>query len=836
MFVFDILTSMKKRHYDPSRFPPIQDHGLKIAMGIFLVLFTLLGFLNQAFVSGVISLVFGFFIGDLRFLGYLLILFYGVRLIANRSFIRIKLSLTLAGVMLMLLATLGLFTLEAFRVQEVTLSLTFSNVFQVFFDHFPPLTPLPPDFSNLAIGGGILGYLMVTLMNLIGLPQFNSIFLITILVIGIMLSLEFVWLTLFSSLHATYESQQKDKEFFKKVSTLKPKQLPQQIVSEVSSDSGEITSYRSMFPTQTIVGLERVSFRKPLTGQPQSISPLPSQPAVERPTITPHTHLAVKPSTQPTISPTLPSFEDDLIEEVLPFVPPSSVKPSLQPSIPLPESSSSWLPSDNETNEVELPYQKPSLDLLETRLSTDDYAHNEVVTQRRVQILQQKFESLGVEAEVVGYQIGPSVTSFDIQMREGSQTQQVKKVVRDLGIAIGGYEPIFKEIVPGRAVSSLEVLNDRAAMVGFKEMIIDLRKLPYHGKKLSIPFGRNMVGDVVSFTPKDMIHLLVAGSSGSGKTVFVHSFISSILMETTPDEAKILLIDPKKFELNKYKDLPHLLCPIISDVSEAKVALERLIDEMEDRYQQLLDSNTSSLDQFNSLSISQGEKPLPLIFAIIDEYNDLINTNPQVSELVQRLAQKSRAAGIHLLIATQRPTTDIITGSIKNNLATIVALRVSKQVDSVTVLGHAGAEILGGNGDMYLVNPLFARFGEIRVQGAYISDDEINRITSTIRNHYHSHYDDRFLNLADKPSFYQGQSTDSYQEGASDPLYQTIKAAAMSMDYVSMSWISRVYKTGYPRALKIFKQLQVDKIIDDSSENNNNNKGRKVLGKLGDGE
>jgi DNA segregation ATPase FtsK/SpoIIIE-like protein len=832
---------MKKRLYDPSRFPPIQDHGLKISIGIFLVLFTLLGFLNQAFVSGVISLVFGFFIGDLRFLGYLLILFYGVRLIANRSFIRIKPSLTLTGILFILLSTLGLFTIEAFRNQDIQTTLTFSNVFSVFFDQFPPLTPLPPDFSNLAVGGGVLGYVVVTLLNLIGLPQFNSIFLITLLVIGVMLGLEFVWLKLFTSLNATYESQQKDKEFFKKVSTLKPKQLNQQIVSEVSKDNGEITSYRSMFPTQTIVGLERVSFRKPSSGQIQT-SPLPSpnQPIVERPSIAPTFESpSTKSSFQIPLTTSLPSVEEeDFTEEVeVPLGSNSFNKPILQSSLRSTNSPPPMVSQAPESKQKEdLPYQKPSLDLLETRLSADDYAFNDVATQRRVQILQQKFESLGVEAEVVGYQIGPSVTSFDIQMREGSQTQQVKKVVRDLGIAIGGYEPIFKEIVPGRAVSSLEVLNERAAMVGFKEMIIDLRKLPYHGKKLSIPFGRNMIGEVVSFTPKDMIHLLVAGSSGSGKTVFVHSFISSILLETTPDQAKILLIDPKKFELNKYKDLPHLLCPIISDVSEAKVALERLIDEMEDRYQQLLDSNTSSLDQFNQYAINHGDKALPLIFAIIDEYNDLINTNPQVSELVQRLAQKSRAAGIHLLIATQRPTTDIITGSIKNNLATIVALRVSKQVDSVTVLGHAGAEILGGNGDMYLVNPLFARFGEIRVQGAYISDEEITRITSTIRSAYPAHYDERFLNLADKPSFYQGQSTESYQEGATDPLYQTIKAAALSMDYVSMSWISRVYKTGYPRALKIFKQLQIDKIIDDSSENNNNNKGRRVLGKLGDTE
>jgi DNA segregation ATPase FtsK/SpoIIIE, S-DNA-T family len=800
---------MKASSFDPKKFPPINDHPLKISVGIFLILFTLLGFLNHAFVSGMISIVFGFIVGDLRFIGYVLILLYGIRLLLNQSFIRLKWSLTTLGIFLIFIATLGLLTIQDLQTYQIDTPITLTNFFTVFSTQFPSLTTLPPVFDQLAVGGGILGYLVIALLNLLNVYNFNTIMLITMLIIGIILSLEYIWLKLFASIAHSLETQQKERVYFKKITELKPKNLPQQIYSEIADDSGQITSYRSLFNAQSIIGLERVSFKKPTTKQ----SPISSINQTEQ-TLNP---LPTTPTGPSYSAPDVPMFDaaNKRLESPL-FTHPKPVEKVVKPVV---------------EDSLYQAYQKPSIELLTSRSNIQDYDFNESVTKNRIQILMQKFQALGVEADVVGYQIGPSVTSFDIQMHEGAQTQQVRKVIRDLGIALGGYNIYFKEIVPGKPVSILEVLNERPAMVGYKEMLMDLRSNDLLKHKLTIPFGRNMLGEVVSFTPKDMIHLLVAGSSGSGKTVFVHTFITSILMETTPEQAKILLIDPKKFELNQYKDVPHLICPIISDISEAKIALERLIEEMEERYQNFMDSQTSSLEQYNQYRLDHDLKPLPIIFSIIDEYNDLINTNPSVSDLVQRLAQKSRAAGIHLLLATQRPTTDIITGSIKNNLATIVALRVSKQVDSVTVLGHMGAEILGGNGDMYLVNPQFARYGEIRVQGAYISDDEIQRVTAFLRSKYLPDYYERFLNLVEKQNTYSSSLPEPIEnEGANDPLYEVIKAAVMTMDYASMSWISRTYGTGYPRALKIFKQLQVDHIIDDSAESaSNNNRGRKVL-------
>jgi S-DNA-T family DNA segregation ATPase FtsK/SpoIIIE len=469
--------------------------------------------------------------------------------------------------------------------------------------------------------------------------------------------------------------------------------------------------------------------------------------------------------------------------------------------------------------------------MLDSRSAVTDIEFNEQITKQRIETLNQKFLALNIEATIVGHQIGPAVTAFDVKMDEGAQISQVRRVLGDLAVALGGFPMTLKELVAGKTVSQIEVLNERISMVGYKELMEDLRGQPLFKNKFVLPFGRNILGEVVALTPKEIIHMLVAGQSGSGKTVFVHSFITSILMSTTPKQARILLIDPKKFELSKYKNLPHLLCPIISDFDEAKISLERLIDEMESRYEKFSDSETISLETYNQYADEHDLETLPLIFAVIDEYNDLINVNPQVSDIVQRLAQKSRAAGIHLLIATQRPTTNILTGSIKNNLATIVALRVNKQVDSITMLGHAGAEVLAGNGDMYLVNPLFSRYGEIRVQAPYISDSEIHRICAFVRNQALPDYDEKFLNLIDKtPQFADATGVPSaINESFVDSLYIDIKAAASSRNYVSISWISRTYNTGYPRALKIFKQLQQEGIIDASLDNPNNNRGRKVL-------
>jgi len=804
-----------KTTFDASRFPPLQDQYLKLGLGSFLILLTLLGLINQGIIAIIINVGFGFFIGQLRFLGYLFFIGYGLALFLNRPFIKLKWSLTLLGISLAILSLLAMATVNGLMMLDPVPIVSLSNFSDIFIDQFPDLTT-PLIELPTSIGGGIIGYFLVALMTMLNLSSIQMVIWITLLIVGIALSLELMWLQLIRFGAKQLELKQKEKAYFQKIAEAKPSKDKTHVYAEPLANGQGLQTYRSLFPGQSVQGLSKVQFQKT---PPSSIHQSSNSTSL---TQTSSHSSDEEDEDEPIQTASLSSTYEapEVPQHVMPTMQPP---PLLRPSIPnVTKSNDSLKPK---------PYQLPSLEMLDSRSALSDIEFNEQTTKKRVEVLNQKFMALGIEASIVDYQIGPAVTAFDVKMDEGAQISQVKRVLGDLAVALGGFPMSLKELVPGKTVSQLEVLNERISMVGYKELMEDLRAQPLFKNKFVLPFGRNILGEVIALTPKEIIHLLVAGSSGSGKTVFVHSFLTSILMTANPSEAKILLIDPKKFELSKYKNLPHLLAPIISDFVEAKIALERLIDEMESRYEKFLESETISLETYNQYAEDNNLSPLPFIFAVIDEYNDLINVNPQISDIVQRLAQKSRAAGIHLLIATQRPTTNILTGSIKNNLATIVALRVSKQVDSITMLGHAGAEILGGNGDMYLVNPLFARYGEIRVQAPYISDSEIQRICAFIRNQALPQYDERFLNLIDKtPQFADASGVPSMvNESFIDPLYAEIKAAASVRNYVSMSWISRTYSTGYPRALKIFKQLQQEGIIDGSLDNPNNNRGRKVL-------
>ena len=798
-----------KQTFDPSRFPTLQDHNLKLGLGSFLILLTLLGLINQGIVAIIINVFFGFLVGQLRYVGYLFFIGYGLALLFNRPFLKIKWSITLLGLVIAFLSLLAIATVNGLEMIDPSPNLTFNNVVSIFLSQFPSLDTGVVEIPQ-TIGGGFIGYGLVMIMHVLNLSMIQSIIWIGLLIVGIALSLELIWLNLIRYGAKQVDVRQKEKSYFQKIAETKPKSTKMGVYAEPTENGSGLNTFRALFPGQTVQGLSKVPFQKP------------SLPNVKK-TQQLKTFKDEDPINLETSSLSSTYEAPEVPNHTLPNVnQPAFERPSLPPMMKTISSS-----QDNRYQQ----YQLPPLDMLDSRSALADIEFNEQTTKKRVDILNQKFNALGVEATIIDYQIGPAVTSFDVKMDEGAQISQVRRVLGDLAVALGGFPMSLKELVPGKTVSQLEVLNERISMVGYKELMVDLRNQPLFKNKFVLPFGRNILGEVIALTPKEIIHMLVAGASGSGKTVFVHSILTSILMSTTPKQARILLIDPKKFELSKYKNLPHLLCPIISDFHEAKISLERLIDEMESRYEKFLESETISLETYNQYAEENDLESLPLIFAVIDEYNDLINVNPQVSDIVQRLAQKSRAAGIHLLIATQRPTTNILTGSIKNNLATIVALRVSKQVDSITMLGHAGAEILGGNGDMYLVNPLFARYGEIRVQAPYISDGEIQRICAFVRNQALPDYDEKFLNLIDKSSQFADASgaPSNMNEGFVDSLYSEIKSAASLRNYVSMSWISRTYSTGYPRALKIFKQLQQEGIIDSSLDNPNNNRGRKVL-------
>lgn len=460
-------------------------------------------------------------------------------------------------------------------------------------------------------------------------------------------------------------------------------------------------------------------------------------------------------------------------------------------------------------------YVYPSLDLLLEHENNDDYEINESSCGERTNIINDTFNAFKVGASVVGHTIGPSVTRFDVRTNPDVSVNAINKYIDDLSVRLNGLRVRFEPIVAGKSTSGLEVPNEKRTTVGLKESILKIPNDPKHLRY--IPFGKNISGDLISADLSEFPHMLVSGTTGSGKTIFIHSVILTLIMRNKPEELKILLIDPKKVEMNYYKEIPHLICPNISDSRKAYVALQRLVDEMERRYNLFQANELRDIKGFNVWAKQNNVQPLPYIVVFVDEYADLADSCKEVREPVVRIAQKARAAGIHLVLATQRPSVNIIDGVIKGNIATRVALLSASSTDSITIIGEGGAEKLLGNGDMLIESPLLSTCGRPRVQGCFVDTGEIIQVCKFLRNHYQPEYDPNFLNLEEKPQQSQADIEVQHAEKgiSDDELYEMIKEDVMTkFEYASISLITRSYSVGFTRAGKLFRRLQNEGIVE----------------------
>ena len=340
-----------------------------------------------------------------------------------------------------------------------------------------------------------------------------------------------------------------------------------------------------------------------------------------------------------------------------------------------------------------------------------------------------------------------------------------------------------------------------------------------------IAFGKNIEGQIVCRNFADFPHMLVAGTTGSGKSVFIHSVICSLIMRNSPDDLKLVLMDPKQVEMASYKNIPHLLCPIITDVKKAKGTMDKLVEEMNNRYHLFEDNVCRSITEYNDLAEEEGKEKLPYIVVIIDEYADLVQTCKDIATPVVQIAQKARAAGIHMLISTQRPSTDVITGVIKGNLPTRVALLVSQAVDSMTILGEGGAEKLLGKGDMLASSPVISTNGPMRLQGCFIQSKEMRHIIGYLREHYEVNYDPKFLNVEEEAKeagkeMVEGPAFNYTSEDDEEAKYKSVKEWVMSNKYMSMSRIQRECSVGFNRAGRFFKRLQDEGVVATETEGN----------------
>ena len=456
------------------------------------------------------------------------------------------------------------------------------------------------------------------------------------------------------------------------------------------------------------------------------------------------------------------------------------------------------------------PYRFPPLSLLAPAKAADPVRDHEQEEeqQKRVELLEETLLSFGIEARVINVARGPAITRYELQPARGVKVSKITGLADDIALnmaAAGGVR--IEAPVPGKSAVGIEIANSSIATVTLRE-VLESEEFQSHASKLAVALGKDIAGTPVVADLARMPHLLIAGATGSGKSVCINSIIASILYKATPDEVKLILIDPKVVELSVYNGIPHLLIPVVTDPKKAAGALGWAVQEMTDRYKRFEGAAVRDLKGYNKHAVKNGFEPLPQIVVIIDELADLMMVaQNDVETKICRLTQLARAAGIHLVIATQRPSVDVITGLIKANVPSRIAFAVASQVDSRTILGIGGAEKLLGRGDM-LFDPSGASKA-IRVQGAFINDDEVTDLVEYVKQKTQAQYDQSVIELLDRADGDGKKPKDEEKEEDDiDPLLWDCVELAIDAGQVSASMIQRKYRVGYARAGRILDQME----------------------------
>lgn len=471
--------------------------------------------------------------------------------------------------------------------------------------------------------------------------------------------------------------------------------------------------------------------------------------------------------------------------------------------------------------EGDTPYVKPSINLLNMPKSKGKVNSTETIA-ANTKKLERVFNDFGMVAKVIEIHVGPAVTQYEMELQRGTKVNKVLSISREIALELSAKEVRIEAPIPGKSTVGIEIPNQTIIPVSMREIMEDLERNPkYKDSKLAAPLGRDIMGNVKCVEINKTPHMLVAGATGSGKSVCINNIILSVIMRSTPDEVKMVLIDPKKVEFNAYEGIPHLLMPVVTDPKKASAALQKIVVEMDDRYETFKNSGTKNISTYNEYIEKQlkknpncGLKKMPFILVIIDELADLmLVAAKEVEDSIMRITQLARAAGIHLIVATQRPSTDVITGVVKSNIPTRISFAVSSSIDSRTILDMTGAEKLLGKGDM-LYKPMDDNT-PTRVQGSFVSDDEIQRVVDFVKSKSHPpRYSEKFTNLEvnNSSSSFGGASSNANSENK-DVLYNEILDYAVRMGQISASLIQRKYSIGYNRAARIIDQFEEEGIV-----------------------
>jgi DNA segregation ATPase FtsK/SpoIIIE, S-DNA-T family len=435
-------------------------------------------------------------------------------------------------------------------------------------------------------------------------------------------------------------------------------------------------------------------------------------------------------------------------------------------------------------------------------------AGNTAATEQTAQSLVSALADFGIEARVVGEITGPRVTRYELQLAAGTKMSKISALRDDLSYALATTEIRILAPIPGKQAVGVEVPNLSPNMVTLGDVF---DQLPTSASPLAVWLGKDISGNAVWTDLARMPHLLIAGTTGSGKSGCINTILSSILLRATPDDARLILIDPKRIELSLYESIPHLLTPVVSSPKEAAIVLANVLAEMDRRYEVLSTVRARNLPEANRAFRSRGQEPLPYLLVVIDELADLMMISPQqVEDAVIRLAQKSRAVGIHLVLATQRPSVDVITGMIKANVPSRIAFAVSSQTDSRVILDQAGAESLLGQGDM-LFKPLGTSRLQ-RLQGAFVTEEEIALLVEQARAQRHQELDESLLEAPELPSEDAGDEDDDFDPDQ-DPLLEKAIEIVVQTQTASVSLLQRRLRVGYTRAGRLVDMLERRGII-----------------------
>ena len=462
-----------------------------------------------------------------------------------------------------------------------------------------------------------------------------------------------------------------------------------------------------------------------------------------------------------------------------------------------------------EIEEEEDPYNYPPIDLLE--MSDGVKENHREADMEKAQLLEDTLKQFGISTKLTGIAHGPAVTRFELQPAPGVKVSRISSLQDDIAMHLAAMSVRIEAPIPGKAAVGVEIPNEKVEMVRLRD-VLESPEARKSASKIAVGLGKDNAGRYIVADIAKMPHVLIAGQTGSGKSVCINSIITSILFRATPDEVKLILIDPKMVELSIYNDIPHLVCPVVTDCKKAASALDWAVAEMSMRYKRFSERGVRDIKGYNK-ALEPGEKIMPQMVIIIDELADLMMVAPgEVEDSICRLAQLARAAGMHLVIATQRPSVNVITGIIKANIPTRIAFSVASQVDSRTMIDHGGAEKLLGNGDMLFVPSGINK--PMRVQGAWVSDEEVHAITNYIKERSETSYDADMIEKMDNAARSDAEKEEFNSEY--DPRLPEAVEIVVEAGQASVSMLQRRMRVGYARAGRLIDEMEQRGIVSEA--------------------